>query len=124
MEALAILKSHDDTIRSIRQSHEVAPGLSSNMRNGSFPLTFSYRNHHEVIRTSTSFFMMVTALHSTSQTPSRAPTVALHDGLTIHSNKYEHLQEFYHSGLPKVVCGVDKMWSPELIQLRGHDGPV
>ena len=29
-------------------------------------------------------------------------------------------KKFYHSGVPKVVCGVDKMWSPELIQLRGH----
>ena len=31
---------------------------------------------------------------------------------------------FYHSGLPKVVCGVDKMWSPELLQLRGHHNTV
>ena len=31
---------------------------------------------------------------------------------------------FYHSGLPKVVCGVDKVWSRELIQLQGHDGPI
>jgi WD40 repeat protein len=27
---------------------------------------------------------------------------------------------FYHSRLPKVVCGVDKMWPRELIQLQGH----
>jgi WD40 repeat protein len=33
-------------------------------------------------------------------------------------------KKFYHSGLPKVVCGVDKMWSPELLQLQGHDGQV
>ena len=31
---------------------------------------------------------------------------------------------FYHSGLPKVVCSVDKMWSPELIQLHGHKGRI
>ena len=33
-------------------------------------------------------------------------------------------KKFYHSRLPKVVCGVDKMWSPELIQLQGHDGSI
>ena len=31
---------------------------------------------------------------------------------------------FYHSGLPKVVHGVEKMWSPELMQLQGHSGRV
>ena len=31
---------------------------------------------------------------------------------------------FYHSCLPKVVCGVDKTWSPEIIQLQGHDGQI
>ena len=33
-------------------------------------------------------------------------------------------KKFYHSGLPKVVCGVDKMWSPELIQFLGHKGRI
>ena len=33
-------------------------------------------------------------------------------------------KRFHHSGLPKVVCGVDEMWSPELFQLRGHDDGV
>ena len=33
-------------------------------------------------------------------------------------------KKFYHSGVPKVVCGVDKMWSPELLQLRGHKDVV
>ena len=31
---------------------------------------------------------------------------------------------FYHSSLPKVVCGVDNMWPRELIQLQGHDREV
>ena len=33
-------------------------------------------------------------------------------------------KKFYHRGLPKVVCGVDKMWTQDLIQLRGHDSLV
>ena len=28
---------------------------------------------------------------------------------------------FHCSDLPKVVCGVDKMWSPELMRFQGHD---
>ena len=31
-------------------------------------------------------------------------------------------KRFHHSGLPRVVCGVDEKWSPELLQLRGHGG--
>ena len=70
MEAMAILDSHDHTIRSIDNLMKwlrVCPpicimALSTNVFN---------RNHHELIRTSTSFFMMATALHSTSQTPSK-----------------------------------------------------
>ena len=33
-------------------------------------------------------------------------------------------ETFYHKGLPKVVCGVEKMW-PRLLQLfQGHDEAV
>src|SRR5882724_7921419 len=33
-------------------------------------------------------------------------------------------EKFYHKGLPKVVCGVEKMW-PRLLQLfQGHDEAV
>jgi WD40 repeat protein len=33
-------------------------------------------------------------------------------------------KKFYHSHLPKVVCGVKKMWPQQLMQLQGHDGGV
>ena len=33
-------------------------------------------------------------------------------------------KEFYHDRLPKVVCGVEKMWPPQLLQLQGHDNVI
>ena len=68
MEAMAILNSHDDTIRlihNLKEWHRVCPPYAY------FPLTFTCRDRHEVIRTSTSSFMMVIAVDSTLQIPSR-----------------------------------------------------
>jgi WD40 repeat protein len=33
-------------------------------------------------------------------------------------------KKFYHSRLPKVVCGVEKMWPRQLMQLQGHDDTI
>jgi WD40 repeat protein len=30
-------------------------------------------------------------------------------------------KNFYHNRLPKVVCGMEKMWPQQLLQLQGHD---
>ena len=70
MEALAILKAHDRTIRLIHNLMEWLRVCPPVCLMGVFPLIFSYRNRHELIQTSTSYFMTVTALLSTSQIPS------------------------------------------------------
>ena len=49
----------------------MAPGLSCSPYNRDFLLMFAYRNHHEMIQISTNLCMMVTASHSTLQTPSK-----------------------------------------------------
>jgi len=33
-------------------------------------------------------------------------------------------KKFYHNGLPEVVCGIEKMWPRQLLQLQGHDGEI
>ncbi|KAF8716599.1 hypothetical protein AX14_012292 [Amanita brunnescens Koide BX004] len=107
MEALAILNSYDHLIRSIdnlmkwlrtsSQSHTDLQQLVYDGHRFAQYFANTIKEHPLLIYT--------TALPFTPTNPSIFKT-------------------FYRSGLPKVVCGVDKIWSPGLIQLEGHDHRV
>ena len=77
-----------------------------------------------MIRSSTSFFMMVTAFQSFTNTINMHPLLLYTAALPFTPTNMSIFKNFYHSGLPKVVCSVDKMWSPELIQLHSHNGRI
>jgi hypothetical protein len=115
IEGSAILKSHDRTIRSIRQSHEVAPGLSSNMCNGSFPLNMLIQKSS---RSDTSLHQLLYDGHRFAQyfanTIMTHPLLLYTTALSFTPTNTSILRSFITVACRKLVCGVDKMWPPEL----------
>ena len=94
------------------------------MRNGGFPLIFvqtSSRSHtdlHQLLYDGLRF-----AQHF-ANTINEHPLLIYVAALPFTPTNTSIFKRFYHSGLPKVVCGVDQMWSPELMELQGHSGLV
>ena len=94
------------------------------MRNGSFALIFvqtSSRSH-------TDLQQLLYDGHRFAQhfanTINEHPLLIYVAALPFTPTNTSIFKRFYHSGLPKVVCGVDHMWSPELMELQGHSAPV
>ena len=124
MEAMAILKSHDLSIRSIDNLMKwlrVCPpicimGLFTNIliQKSSRSDTELYQLLYDGHRFSL-YFANTINVH---------PLLLYTTALPFTPTNTSIFKKFYHSGLPKVVCGVDKMWSPELLHLRGHTDAV
>ena len=124
MEALAILNSHDHTIRSLHNIMkwlQVCPiiaywELSANI--------FIQKSS----RSDTDLHQLVYDGHRFAQyfanTIMEHPLLLYTTALPFTPTSTSIFKNFYHNGPPKVVCGVNKMWSPELIQLQGHDDQV
>ena len=102
----------------------MAPGSCSDMRNGSFSQTLIQKSS----RSDTDLYQLLYDSHRFGQcfanTINAHPLLLYTAALPFTPTNTSIFQIFYHSGLPKVVCGVDKMWSPELIQLQGHDAVI
>ncbi|KAF8729839.1 hypothetical protein AX14_005937 [Amanita brunnescens Koide BX004] len=107
MEALAILNSHDHTIRSI---HNLMKWLQKSLRSDMELYQLVYDGHRFA-----QYFANTIKEH---------PLLIYRTALPFTPTNTSIFKIFYRSGLPKVVCGVGKMWSPELMQLQGHDGSV
>ncbi|KAF8638957.1 hypothetical protein AX14_010146, partial [Amanita brunnescens Koide BX004] len=107
MEALAILNSHDHTIRSI---HTLMKWFQKSSR--------SDTNLHKLVYDGHRFAQYF------ANTIKEHPLLIYTTALPFTPKNTSIFKIFYRRGLPKVICGVDEMWSPELIQLQGHDGSV
>ena len=102
----------------------MATGLSRNRLNGELSLIFvqtSSQSH-------TDLQQLVYDGHRFGQyfanTIKEHPLLIYTTALPFTPTNPSFFKTFYRSGLPKVVCGVDKIWSPGLIQLQGHDHRV
>ncbi|KAF8712430.1 hypothetical protein AX14_013105 [Amanita brunnescens Koide BX004] len=107
MEALAILNSHDHTIRSI-------DNLTKWLRKSSRSDTELQQLLYDGQRFAQHF----------ANTIKEHPLLIYAAALPFTPTNTSIFKKFYHNGLPKVVCGVGQTWSPELIQLQGHDAEV
>ena len=94
------------------------------MRNGNFPLTFLQKS----LRSDTELYQLLYDGHRFAQhfsnTIKMHPLLLYTTALPFTPTNTTIFKKFYHGGLPKVVCGVDTMWPPELLQLRGHDSMI
>jgi WD40 repeat protein len=114
IEVLAILKCHDHTIRSIDNLIKWLRVCRPISAMSSRSETELYQLLYDGYRFSR-YFANTIKVH---------PLLLYTTALPFTPTNTIIFQTFYHSGLPKVVCGVDKMWPPELLQLRGHDRPI
>ncbi|KAF8693073.1 hypothetical protein AX14_002344 [Amanita brunnescens Koide BX004] len=104
MEALAILNSHDHTIRSI---HNLIKWLEKASRSDTDLHQLLYDGHRFA-----QYFANTIKEH---------PLLIYTTALPFTPTNTSIFKIFHRSDLPKVVCGVDKMWSPELMRFQGHD---
>ncbi|KAF8657604.1 hypothetical protein AX14_007843, partial [Amanita brunnescens Koide BX004] len=107
IEALAILNSHDHAIRSI---HNLMKWLEKLSRRHTDLHQLLYDGHRFV-----QYF---------SSTIKEHPLLIYTTALPFTPTNTSIFKIFHRNGLPKVVCGVDEMWSPELMRFQGHDDAV
>ncbi|KAF8646088.1 hypothetical protein AX14_009113 [Amanita brunnescens Koide BX004] len=107
MEALAILNLHDHTIRSI---HNLMKWLQKASRSDTNLQQLVYDGYRFA-----QYFANTIKAH---------PLLLYSTALPFTPTNTSIFKNFYHSHLPKVVCGVDKMWRPELMKLQGHRSTV
>ncbi|KAF8667760.1 hypothetical protein AX14_006302, partial [Amanita brunnescens Koide BX004] len=107
MEAMSILNSHDHTIRSL---HNLIKWLKKSSRSDTDLRHLLYDGHRFA-----QYFANTIKEH---------PLLIYTTALPFTPTNTNIFKIFYRSGLPKVICGVDKMWSPELMRLQGHDSAI
>ncbi|KIM80170.1 hypothetical protein PILCRDRAFT_9732 [Piloderma croceum F 1598] len=107
MEALAVLKSHSNTIQSLQNLLEWLKNSSP-----------KHAELHELVYDGHRFAQYF------ANTIEKHPLLLYVTALAFTPANTSIYRRFYHNGLPKVVGGVEKSWPRELQQLQGHNGSI